>query len=186
SSAPRSSLRLEPSLPVAVLLGGPQNPQVPPPPDLHALADGLAHAGAAGPARLADRVGQRLEIVGARRGAVGGQAHHLPPPGGGEPFGVFGTQVVTVRLGVRRQGAENCGRVGVNVREREDGRLTAGGAGTAADGAHGGTVSGKGAGRHYLSALKERVATIRTPVAGFPPTCTDACALQRTPLDLAL
>jgi len=149
--------------------------------DLDALADRFAGAGGIGPGGLSDRVGQRFEVVGARRAAVRRQADHFPTAGGGQPLGVFGAQVITVWLGVRRQGAQNCGRVGVNVREREDGRLTASGAGTAADGAHGGTVSGKSAGRHYLSALNERVATIRTPVAGFPPTCPEGTS----PLDLA-
>jgi len=83
-----------------------------------------------------------------------------------------------VGLGVRRQRAEYSGRVGVNVREREDGRLTAGGAGTAADGAHGGTVSAKSVRRHYLRTLTERVAIIRTPVRAFPPSCPDAGLLH--------
>src|SRR5690606_10334509 len=106
------------------------------------------------------RVGECLQVVGGRLGGLVGQAHDLPPAGRGEPLGMLGAQVVTVRLRVRRERTEHGGRVGVNVREREDGRLTAGGARTAADGAHGGTVSAKRFGRHYRGSLKERVATI--------------------------
>ena len=82
-----------------------------------------------------------------------GQAHHLPAAGGGEPLGVFRAEVVTVRFHVRRKRAENGGGVGVDVRECEDGRLPAGGTGTAADGAHGGTVSVPRSLCHHRAAL---------------------------------
>lgn len=154
-----------------MLLGRPQNAQVPPAADLDALTHRLTATGRRRPRGLPDGVGQRFEIIRTGRGTVRRQPHHLPAAGGGQSLGVFGAQVITVWLRVRRQRAENSGRVGVYVREREDGRLTASGAGTAADGAHGGTVSGKSARRHYLSTLNERVATIRTPVAAFPPRC---------------
>lgn len=109
---------------------------------LDALSDGLLAASLAsgGPGGLPHGVGQRLEIVGAGLGValVGGQPDQFPAHGGGEPVGVLGAKVVTVRLYVRCERPQNRGGVAVDVREREDCWLLARGAGADADGAHDG------------------------------------------------
>ena len=93
-------------------------------------------AGDAG--RLADRVGQRLEVVagGQQRPRVRGEPQDLPAAGGGEPAAVLLAEVVAVRLGVRRQRAEHRRRVGVHIGERGHGRTPTGGPRTASDQAH--------------------------------------------------
>ena len=95
--------------------------------------------GGAGPGGLADRVGERLEVVAVRteRVGVGASRSDLPAARGGQPLRVGHAQVVAVRLGVGRERAEDRRRVGVDVGERGDGRAAAGGARTAADRAHG-------------------------------------------------
>src|SRR4051794_2112070 len=65
------------------------------------------------------------------------QAQHLPPAGGAEPLAVHLAEVVRVRLGVRRQRAEDRCLVGVHVGERGRGRPAARGAGTTSEQAHG-------------------------------------------------
>ncbi len=96
---------------------------------------GGRHAG-----RLADRVGQRLEVVAGRQQRLGvrGEPQDLPAAGGGEPAAVLLAEVVAVRLGVRRQRAEDRRRVGVDVGQRGHGRTPAGGPRTASDQAHAG------------------------------------------------
>lgn len=93
-----------------------------------------------GPGCLAYGVGEGLEVVTARTNVVGvgGEPDDLPASRRGEPFGVLGTQVVAMRLGVHRQWPKHGGRVGVDVRERRDGVATARGTRAASGGAHGG------------------------------------------------
>src|SRR6185437_5108489 len=57
---------------------------------------------------------------------------HIPAPGGREPPRVSGTQVVTVGLYVGGERAEHGGGVAVDVGERVQGGLPAGGPGTEA------------------------------------------------------
>jgi hypothetical protein len=89
---------------------------MPPAADLHALAHRLGARCGGRPGRLADRVGERLEIVAAGLARLGGKADDLPAPGSGEPLGVLRAEVIAVRLDVRREGAENGGGVSVDVR----------------------------------------------------------------------
>jgi hypothetical protein len=91
--------------------------------------------------RLTHRVGQRFQVIGLRRRGLDREPDHVPAARRGQPVSVRRAQVVTVRLDVRCQRAENSGRVGVDVRERVDSRLLARGAGADADGAHDGNVS---------------------------------------------
>ena len=75
-----------------------------------------------GSGRLADGVGEGQQVVGRGPGCrrVGCQPEHLPPARRGESFAVWVTQVIGVRLGVRRQGSEDCGLIGVDVGQRVD------------------------------------------------------------------
>lgn len=120
---------------------GPQHPQVP------ASCD-LARVGHACPAglgcpprwtrRFADRVGKRFQVVSAGpcgSGAVQ-EPDDLPAARRGEALGVLGAQVVAVGFGVGGEGAEDRGRVGVDVRQRRDGGTAASGARTATYRAH--------------------------------------------------
>jgi len=54
--------------------------------------------------RLADGVGQGLQVVHALLDGVSGQPDDIPAPGDGEPLGVLGAQVVAVRLDVGASG----------------------------------------------------------------------------------
>ena len=80
------------------------------------------------PSGLADRVGQRLEVVGTRGRCLRLTLDEDDSPAArhGEPVGMSGTQVVRVRLGIRRQGSENGGGLRVCVRQRRDGCPRAG------------------------------------------------------------
>src|SRR5215471_8932927 len=121
--------------PAPVLRGGAQHPQVATPADLDPLADRLDAGGRED--RLPDRVGQRLQVVGLGRvrvGRIDGEADHVPAPGGREPRRVSGAQVVTVGLHVGGERAEHGGGVAVDVGERVQGGLPAGGPG--ADAGH--------------------------------------------------
>src|SRR5690606_4582559 len=127
-------------------LGGPQNPEVGPARHLYGVGAAACRGGIAAPGflpggrpgRLADGVGERFEVVAGRPGGRGvdGQPDHLPAAGGGEAFGVLRAQVVAVRLRVSREGTEDRGRVGVDIRQRRDGGAAASGARTATYGAH--------------------------------------------------
>src|SRR5512138_3935248 len=95
---------------------------------------------------LAHGVGQGDQVVGGggRRREIAVVAHELPASGGGEAAGMRLAQVVRVRLGERRQGADDGGRIAVDVGQCGD-RLS----GTAVPGAapwgpHGGTLSPRG------------------------------------------
>jgi len=85
-----------------------------------------------GPGRLADGVGQGDQVVGGGRGwgEIAVVAHQVPASGGGEAAGVGFAQVVGVGLGERREGADDGGRVAVDVGQSGD-RLS----GTAVPGA---------------------------------------------------
>ena len=63
----------------------------------------------AGATGFTDSIGESEQVVGGRLRfrVLGREADDLPAPGGGEAGGVLTTQVVGVRLGVRRQGAQN-------------------------------------------------------------------------------
>lgn len=110
------------------------------------LAGGrAARAGAAGLGGALGRaggfaygVGQGFEVVaaGARRAGPVGQADDVPAARGGQALRVLGTQVVAVGFGVGGERAENCGRIGVDVRQCRDGRAAARGARTATYKAH--------------------------------------------------
>lgn len=87
---------------------------------------------------LTDRVGKRLEVVRTRPGqpAVLQLTQDLPPQRGGEPGGMWLAEVVAVRLGVRRERADDRRRVGVGVGERGDGGRRARDSRAAPEGAH--------------------------------------------------
>src|SRR5690242_10878813 len=104
-----------------------------PPADLDPLA-GRLHPGGRED-RLPDRVGERLQVVCLRRvrvGRIDREADHIPAPRGREPPRVRGAQVVAVRLDVGGERAEHGGGVAVDVGERVQGGLLAGGPGTEA------------------------------------------------------
>src|SRR5690606_23217865 len=105
-SASLTRLLTGPTLPPS---GVAEDAQVALPPDLGDRAVGRSGTGSrgrdAGGARgtlLADRLGQRHEVVGGQLG-VRREAHDVPAAGRGEPGGVLLAQVVGVRLGVGRQ-----------------------------------------------------------------------------------
>lgn len=81
---------------------------------------------------LADRVGECEQVVlaGLRVDGLGRQPQHLPAPRGREAFAVEVTEVVGVRLGVRRQRPEHRGLVGVHIGQRRHRGTVACGAGT--------------------------------------------------------
>jgi hypothetical protein len=81
-------------------------------------------------------VGECLKVVGAGFGLLVGQPEQFPAHGRGQPVGVVSAQVITVRLDVRGERAQNGGRVSVDVREREHCGRFARGAGADTDGAH--------------------------------------------------
>jgi hypothetical protein len=87
---------------------------------------------------LANGVGERLKVVTAGSDFFGRQPDELPSHRSREPLGVFRTEVVAVRLDVRGKRTQDRGGVTVDVREREDCRLFARGAGAGAYGAHDG------------------------------------------------
>ena len=66
-----------------------------------------------------DGVGKGEEVIGSGTCRAGrhGQAQHFPAARDGQGPGVLFTQVVAVRLGVGGQGAQDCGGVGVNIRQ---------------------------------------------------------------------
>lgn len=78
--------------------------------------------------RLAYGVGERFEVVVRRLTGigVGRKPQDVPAPRRGQPLGVELAQVITVRLGVYRQRAENGRLIGVHVRQRGDGLARAG------------------------------------------------------------
>ena len=90
---------------------------------------------------LADRVGQREQVVGGRSVlVVRGQSQHLPAPRRREPLTVHVAQVVGVRLGVGRERTDHRGHVGVDVGEGGRGRTTTGGARTTTEETHARTL----------------------------------------------
>lgn len=102
-------------------------------------------AGAAGPGRavrrtgcLAHGVGQGFEVVAGGAGGRGavGEAYDVPAARGRQALRVLGAQVIAVGFGVGGERAENCGRIGVDVRQCRDGRAAARGARTATYKAH--------------------------------------------------
>ena len=70
--------------------------------------------------RTASARASRSSVVGCGLRVVGHEADDLPAAGGGEAGRVLGAQVVGVRLGVRRQRAEDGGPVGVDVGQGGD------------------------------------------------------------------
>ena len=85
---------------------------------------------------FADGVGERLQVVTAGSAFFGRQPEELPSHRSREPLRVFRAEVVTVGLDGRGKRTQDRGGVTVDVREREDCRLFARGAGAGAYGAH--------------------------------------------------
>ncbi len=92
-----------------------EHAKVTPSTDLHSLADGFV--GHPRPRRLSDRVCKREQVVAGRgrRRRLRRQPDHLPAARGAEPFGMKGTEVVRVRLGVGRERTEHRRLVRVDV-----------------------------------------------------------------------
>jgi len=89
------------------------------------------------PRRLTHSVRQRLKIIRCRAGRLGDlQPDDIPAERRGEPCRVPGAQVVAMRLGVGRERAEHRRRLRIDVGERRNRRLTAGGPGASAKRAH--------------------------------------------------
>jgi len=107
---------------------------------------GTGRAGAAGAARnrlnrrsrrLPDCVRERLKIIRGRAGWLSDlEPHDLPAEWRRQSGRVPGTQVVAVRFGVRRERAEHGGGLCIDVSERRNRRLTAGGPGASTKRAH--------------------------------------------------
>jgi len=87
-----------------------------------------------GPGGFAYGLGQRYEIVRAGRRVLelAFVPDQIPTPRGGKPAGVTLTQVVRVRFGVRGEGADDGGGVGIDICQCRDGRFRAAVTGTAA------------------------------------------------------
>jgi hypothetical protein len=69
---------------------------------------------------VADRIGQRQEVIGAGllRSGGHGQAQNLPAPRDGEGISVLLTQIVTMGLGVGGQRTKDRRGIRVDVRQR--------------------------------------------------------------------
>jgi len=82
---------------------------------------------------LADRLGQRDQVVGARgrRFVITLVPHELPASRRGEPASVPFAQVIGVWLGVGGEGSDHRSRIGVDVGQRGHGSLGATVAGAA-------------------------------------------------------
>ena len=86
---------------------------------------------------LADGVGERLKIICRRAGGLGDlKPHDLPAERRRESGRMPGAQVVAVRLGVGRERPEHGCRLCIDVGERRNRRLTAGGPGASTKRAH--------------------------------------------------
>jgi hypothetical protein len=95
---------------------------------------------------LTDRLGERDQIVvGRRRGTVFAFVpDQVPAPRRGQAPGVRFAQVIGVWLGECRERTDNCGRFGINVRQRRNGLSGASVARASTWGPHGRTVSSRG------------------------------------------
>lgn len=82
----------------------------------------LRHQGATG---FAYGIGQRKQVVmsGFKCGWIGREPQNTPSARRRHSLGVCLAQVVTVRLGIRRERAENGGLVGIDISQRRDRRL---------------------------------------------------------------
>ena len=123
-----------------------------------------------GPGRLADGVGERLEVVTVRlhRTRVDVESDDLPPARRGQPARVLFAEVVGVRLRVGRKRADNGGRVGVDICERRDRGPAAGGPRAAAQWAHGGDRTWREP-SYQLPAPQRRRSTYASPVSSARP-----------------
>lgn len=88
--------------------------------------------------RFTYRVGEGLQVVTSRATTrrLDRKSNDLPTARRGQSVRVRGAQVVAVWLHVGGEWAEDGCRVGVDVRERENGGLPASGTGTASNMAH--------------------------------------------------
>jgi hypothetical protein len=87
-----------------------------------------------GPGGLAYGLGQRHEIVRAGRRVLelAFVPDQIPTPRSGKAAGVTLAEVVRVRFGVRGEGADNGGRISIDICQCCDGRFRATVTGTAA------------------------------------------------------
>jgi len=88
--------------------------------------------------RLADGVGERLQIVSLRdrRGEFTRVANDVPAAGHREPHGVLLAQIVGMRFSECREGPDDGGRVGIHVGQSGDRRSTTSGPTAAAHAPH--------------------------------------------------
>ena len=122
------------------------------------------------PGGFANGVGECLEVVavGEDGARVDIEADNLPAARHGQPAGVLFAQVVGVRLCVRGERADDRGRVGVDVSERRDRRPAAGGPRAAAQWAHGGDRTWRGA-SYQLTAPHQGRSTYASVVTSARP-----------------
>lgn len=79
--------------------------------------------------RFPDRIGQGQQIIRIRRRRPirHRQPQHFPASGYSQPVGMLRTQIVTMRFGIGREGAQDCGGIGIHVRQSRHCRLLAAG-----------------------------------------------------------
>jgi len=96
-----------------------------------------------GSRRLADRLGQRDQVVNAVRGRVELTVvpDQIPAPRGGQAARVLLAEVIRVRLGEGGQGPDDGGRFRIHIRQRRDRQSGAAVARTTPWGPHRRTVS---------------------------------------------
>ena len=132
--------------------------------------------------RTASARASRSSPLGPGDGGVGGQPQDLPAAGGGEPLAVQLAQVVGVRLGVRRERAEDGGLVGVDVGQRVDRGATAGGARTATGEAHAPDATRRAAARRFrLAAVTEWPRRAPHPRPARPRACAGPAIVPARP-----
>ncbi len=156
----------------------------------HAHGFGI-HGGARGSSGLAHSLRESLEVIGGRQQRVGvrGEAQDFPSSGRRQAFAVCLAQVVAMRLGERRERAEHCRRVCVDVGQGGDRRSATRRTRTAPNQAHAAGTYPLVSGRHRRRAAtlprgdSSRVEGLRSTgaTAQRHPTCPASGPTTRPP-----